>query len=65
MSLYLCVDCAVVYDCPSGIGLTCPRCGKSLELREQGEEGVATLGEVAGWAMHGEPPRRRRLWSVE
>lgn len=64
MTLHLCIDCAVIYDCSPEHEKICPRCGQSLELREEPDK-VATLAEVSGWATHGEAPRRRRLWSVE
>lgn len=63
MTLHLCLDCATIYDC-NGCKPVCPQCGKKLGLQPEETDKVATIAEVAGWAMCGFPERRRRLWEV-
>lgn len=65
MTLRLCIDCATIFDCWEGCELTCPRCGRSLELSEQLRDNTATFAEIAAVAAHGEAPRRRARWSIE
>lgn len=65
MSLHLCVDCAVIYDCYPDAPLICPRCKQPLIMAKESSNNSLTFAEVAVMAIHGEAPRVRRRWSIE
>lgn len=65
MSLHLCVECATIYDCEPHHEKVCPRCGQSLELREEFSNGAKPIWQIAAEAMSGPAPRLRPRWSVE
>lgn len=61
--IHLCIDCATLYDC-NGCEPICPQCGKPLGLQRDKMDKVATIAEVAGWAMCGEREKPERVWRV-
>lgn len=65
MNLFLCVDCAVVYDVEPHVERICPRCERPLGLQHEEPDKAATIAEVAGWAMLGQQSELRgRRWRV-
>lgn len=64
MTLHLCLDCAVVWNCYEGASLICSRCERSLELEDLDVEPVKSFAQIAGEAIHGPAPKARRRWEV-
>lgn len=64
MGLYLCLDCAVIYDCDEFCERVCPRCGKLLGLRQEEPDNAPSLMTKASEALHGPAPKREPRWKI-
>ena len=64
MTLRLCVPCATIYDCDPDQPRICPRCGKSLELRQLEADNAPTIATVSSWATWGQREQAERVWRV-
>ena len=62
--IYACIDCATIYNVDPGVPPICPKCDKLLGLRREEPDKVVSFAELASWATHGLPKRRRKLWKV-
>lgn len=59
MTLHLCLDCAVLWDCGPEHERVCPRCNQPLGLQPEEPDNAPSLAEVASWALFGLPEHRR------